>query len=252
MRSRPSGGGLHDKPTVSSVGVKGLAMKLHQTFLSPFPTRVRLLLYAKGIDIPFVEPTGIHDSSGKGNYLQINPLGRVPTLELDDGRTLPESEVICEYLEDAFPTPTLRPADPWARAQVRLISRLCDFYLVMAMVPLFTASGMPRKKWDRAKIDSALAEVKKSLGYIEHYIGTEGYAVGNSLTQADGALAPQLMLAFEWAPKLFAAPNPESDLPKLSAYWKAIKNDPIAARLIRETHDAIAAAQTRVSEEKRI
>jgi len=143
-------------------------MRLYQTYLSPFPTRVRLLLYAKGLDIPFEEPPGIHDGSGKGDYLKINPLGRVPTLELDDGRTLPESEVICEYLEDAYPSPTLRPADPWARAQVRLISRLCDFYLVMAMVPLFTASGMPRKTWNIAKIEAALAEVKKSLEYIEH------------------------------------------------------------------------------------
>jgi len=227
-------------------------MKLHQTFLSPFPTRVRLVLYAKGIDIPFVEPGGIHDRRGKGDYLKINPLGRVPTLELDDGRTLPESEVICEYLEDMYPEPTLRPADPWARAQVRLISRLCDFYLVFAMVPLFTASGMGRKKWDMAKIDAALAEVRKSLDYLEHYIGTEGYAVGASLTQADGALAPQLMLAFEWAPKLFDRPSPESELPKLSAYWKAIPNDPIAGRVIRETYEAIAAAQRRVPKEKQI
>ena len=227
-------------------------MKLHQTYLSPFPTRVRLVLYAKGLDIPFVEPQGIHDRSGKGDYLKINPLGRVPTLELDDGRTLPESEVICEYLEDAYPMPTLRPADPWARAQVRLISRLCDFYLVMAMVPLFNASGRSRKTWDMAKIDGALAEVKKSLDYLEHYIGTEGYAVGNTLTQADGALAPQLLLAFEWAPKLFDRPSPESGLPKLSAYWKAIPKDPIAGRVIRETYDAIAAAQTRVPKEKQI
>ncbi|HEY4943225.1 MAG TPA: glutathione S-transferase family protein [Rhizomicrobium sp.] len=219
-------------------------MKLHQTYLSPFPTRVRLVLYAKGLDIPFVEPSGIHDRSGKGDYLKINPLGRVPTLELDDGRTLPESEVICEYLEDMYPTPTLRPADPWDRAQVRLIARLCDFYLVVAMVPLFTASGMGRKRWDSAKIDAALAEVKKSLDYLEHYIGTDGYAVGKSLTQADGALAPQLMLAFEWAPKLFGRASPQDQLPKLSAYWKAIQHDPIAARVIRETSDAIAAAQT--------
>ncbi len=227
-------------------------MKLHQTFLSPFPTRVRLVIYAKGLDIPFLEPSGIHDRSGKGDYLKLNPLGRVPTLELDDGRTLPESEVICEYLEDAYPTPTLRPADPWARAQVRLISRLCDFYLVMAMVPLFTASGMPRKTWNMAKIDAALAEVKKSLDYLEHYIGTDGYAVGKSLTQADGALAPQLLLAFEWAPKLFDRPSPEGDLPKLAAYWKAIPNDPIAGRVIHETYEAIAAAQTRVPKEKQI
>ena len=227
-------------------------MKLYQTYLSPFPTRVRLVLYAKGLDIPFVEPPGIHDGSGKGDYLKINPLGRVPTLELDDGRTLPESEVICEYLEDMYPSPTLRPADPWARAQVRLISRLCDFYLVMAMVPLFTASGMPRKNWNMAKIDAALAEIKKSLVYIEHYIGTGGYAVGTSLSQADGALAPQLMLAFEWAPRLFDRPNPQGGLPKLSAYWSAIKNDPIARRVIDETRAAIAAAQTGVKKERQI
>lgn len=227
-------------------------MKLYQTYLSPFPTRVRLLLYAKGIDIPFVEPPGIHDGSGKGDYLRINPLGRVPTLELDDGRTLPESEVICEYLEDTYPTPSLRPADPWARAQVRLISRLCDFYLVMAMVPLFTASGMSRKKWNLEKIDAALAEVTRSLEYIEHYVGTNGYAVGTSLSQADGALAPQLMLAFEWAPKLFDRPSPEPGLPKLSAYWRAIKSDPIAARVIGETYDAISAAQRQVPKDRQI
>jgi glutathione S-transferase len=219
-------------------------MKLHQTYLSPFPTRVRLLLYAKGIDVEFVEPPGIHDSrESKGNYLKINPIGRVPALELDDGRVLPESEVICEYLEDAFPTPSLRPADPRALAQVRLISRLCDFYLVMAMVPLFTASAQSRKDWNRARIDSALREVRKALDYLEIYIGTEGYAVGRSLTQADGALIPQLILAFDWAPKLFGGANPMEELPKLAAYWKAIAADPIAARVIRETQEAIAAAQ---------
>jgi glutathione S-transferase len=227
-------------------------MKLWQTYLSPFPTRVRMVLYAKGLNIPFVEPPGIHDRSDKGHYLAINPLGRVPTLELDDGRALPESEVICEYLEDAYPEPSLRPADPWARAQVRLIARLCDIYLVMAMVPLFTASGMPRRNWDIAKIDAALAEVKKALDYIEHYIGSEGYAVGRSLSHADGALAPQLMLAFEWAPRLFDRPSPESQLPKLAAYYKAIRRDPIAARVMQETHDAIAKAQTRVPKEKQI
>jgi len=219
-------------------------MKLHQTYLSPFPTRVRMVLYAKGIEMAFVEPPGIHDSrESKGNYLSINPIGRVPALELDDGRVLPESEVICEYLEDAFPTPSLRPADAWGRAQVRLISRLCDFYLVMAMVPLFTASAQPRKQWNRAKIDAALGEVRKSLGYLEHYIGTQGYAVGGALSHADGALVPQLVLAFEWAPKLFDAPSPIGALPKLAAYWKAIFADPIAARVIGETRDAIAQAQ---------
>lgn len=223
-------------------------MKLYQTYLSPFPTRVRLALYVKGIDMELVEPPGIHDARSKGGYLDVNPLGRVPALELDDGRVLPESEVICEYLEEVFPDPPLLPKEPWARARVRLLSRLCDFYLVMAMLPLFTASAQRRKDWDPRRIDASLAEVKKSLGYIEHYIGTDGYAVGHGLTFADGALVPQLLLAFDWAPRLFDRPSPIGELPKLASYWQAVGNNPIAARLIRETAEAIAVAQKRARE----
>ena len=134
-------------------------MKLYQTYTSPFPTRVRLVLYAKGLAPEIIEPPGFHATTeSKGDYFDINPIGRVPALVTDDGRALPESEVICEYLEDAYPDPPTLPPDPWGRAQVRLISRLCDFYLVMAMRPLFTASGMSRRRWDRAAIDRALAE----------------------------------------------------------------------------------------------
>ncbi len=219
-------------------------MKLYQTYVSPFPTRVRLALMAKGLEAEIIEPPGFHSSvESKGDYLRVNPLGRVPALVLDDGRAIPESEVICEYLEDAFPEPALLPADPWARAQVRLISRLCDFYLVMAMVPLFTAAGRSRRRWDGEAIASALAAVETALGYMEAFIGTEGYAVGGQLTWADGALIPQLMLAYEWAPKLFAKPSPLGRHPRLAAYWQAIATDPIAARLIAETREAVAAEE---------
>ena len=76
--------------------------------------------------------------------------------------------------------------------------------------------------------------------------------MGKALTQADGALVPKLMLALEWAPKLFDRWSPESGLPKLPAYWKAIKKDPIASRVIRETCGAIAAAQAHVPKDKYI
>ena len=219
-------------------------MKLYQTYTSPFPTRVRLMLYAKGLSAEIIEPPGFHATrESKGDYYQVNPIGRVPALVTDDGGALPESEVICEYLEDAYPDPPLLPPDAWGRAQVRLISRLCDVYLVMAMVPLFTASGQSRKRWDRAAIDRALAAVETALGYIEVYLGEAGYAVGDALTWADGALVPQLMLAYEWAPALFDAPNPLGKHPKLAAYWAAIGKDPIAARLLRETREAVAQEQ---------
>jgi glutathione S-transferase len=219
-------------------------VKLYQTYTSPFPTRVRLVLYAKGLTPEIIEPPGFHATAeSKGDYYGINPIGRVPALVTDDGRALPESEVICEYLEDAYPDPPLLPKDPWGRAQVRLISRLCDFYLVMAMVPLFTASGQSRKRWDRTAIDKALRAVETALGYIEAYIGEAGYAVGDGLTWADGALTPQLMLAYEWAPALFGSPSPLGKHPKLAAYWTAIARDPIVARLLKETRDAVAHEQ---------
>jgi len=219
-------------------------MKLYQTYASPFPTRVRLVLYAKAIEVEVIEPPGFHASTeAKGDYLTINPIGRVPTLVLDDGRALPESEVICEYLEDAFPVPSLRPADAWGRAKARLLARICDFYLVMAMVPLFNAAGRSRRTWEPARIAAAQAEVATALGWLEPHIGDEGYAVGRALCHADGAIAPQLVLAYEWSPALFGGDSPLGLHPRLAAYWRAIQRDPIAARVIAETRDAIAREQ---------
>ena len=219
-------------------------MKLFQTYDSPFPTRVRLLLYAKGLEVEIIQPPGFHDSAEtKDAYLKVNPIGRVPTLVLDDGRALPESEVICEYLEDAYPQPSLRPADPWARARMRLLSRICDFYVVMAMVPLFTLAGRSRRHWEPQAVAAASDKLAEALAYLEDFIGEDGYAVGRALTQADGAIAPQLVLASEWIPGLFGTPDPLARLPKLAAYWRAIQGDPLAARLIAETREAIAAQQ---------
>jgi glutathione S-transferase len=219
-------------------------MKLFQTYASPFPTRVRLLLYAKGVEAEIIEPPGFHASTeAKGDYLKINPIGRVPTLVLDDGRALPESEVICEYLEDAYPEPSLRPADPWGRARMRLLSRICDFYVVMAMVPFFNLSGRSRRHWTPEAVGAAAAKVAEALGYLEQYVGEDGYAVGAALTQADGAIAPQLVLACEWIPQVFGTPDPLEGLPKLAAYWRAVQSDSLVARLIAETREAIAAQQ---------
>lgn len=225
-------------------------LKLYQTYSSPFPSRVRVLLYAKGIEAEIVEPPGFHSSAeSKGDFVAFNPMERVPVLLLDDGRALPESEVICEYLEDAFPEPTLRPATAWARAQVRLIARICDIYLVMAMIPLFDALGQPREAWNEKHIEGAFRNIEKALTYIETYIGTDGYAVGASLTQADGALLPQLILAYEWAPRLFGTESLLGVHPRLASYWQAIQADPIASRVIAETRggieDAIARRRAR-------
>lgn len=52
------------------------------------------------------------------DYLRLNPNGVVPTL-VHDGRTILESSVICQYLDEAFAEPALLPEDPYGRARAR-------------------------------------------------------------------------------------------------------------------------------------
>ena len=58
-------------------------------------------------------------------YLRLNPRGLVPTL-VHDGQPIPESQVILEYLEDAFPERPLRPRDLVERARMRLWTKRID------------------------------------------------------------------------------------------------------------------------------
>ena len=215
-----------------------------------FPTRVRLLIYAKGLDVEMVRPSGFHgDGAEKGSYFDVNPIGRVPTLELDDGWTLPESEVICEYLEDAYPEPSLRPTDPKLRARMRLLSRISDIYMVRALSPLWNIVVRPPKEWDQDLIRAALEEVDQALGYVDAFIGDQGYAVGDSITQADGTLIPILVLVEHWLP-IFRGPALLPRHPKTAEYWRRIADDPLAARLIAETRDALEEAMGRRSRAK--
>jgi glutathione S-transferase len=61
----------------------------------------------------------------KPEYLKLNPKAVVPTL-VHDNTVVPESTVICEYLDLVEPSTSLHPADPWLHAQVRYWSKACD------------------------------------------------------------------------------------------------------------------------------
>ena len=61
-------------------------------------------------------------------YMKLNPKAVVPTL-VHDGNVVVESTVICEYVDDAFPEPPLKPADPYDRARMRLWMKNVDDYV---------------------------------------------------------------------------------------------------------------------------
>ena len=100
-------------------------LELYHTDMSTCAQKVRLALAEKGL-----EWTGHHldlraGDQQKPDYVALNPRAVVPTL-IDQGRAIRESNVILEYLEDAYPDPPLRPADPYGKAQMRLWNKRLD------------------------------------------------------------------------------------------------------------------------------
>jgi glutathione S-transferase len=91
---------------------------LHHGWRSSASRRVRLCLEEKGLayEAHNVDMTNMEHHSPE--YLKINPLGVIPTM-LHDGKPLHESGTICEYLDETFPDPPLRPDTPYQRAEMR-------------------------------------------------------------------------------------------------------------------------------------
>lgn len=89
-------------------------MRLYQMHVSGNCYKVRLAAHQLGIPLELVE-MGLHDGeTRKAPFLALNPNGRTPLLQLDDGRCLPESNAILFYLSEDTP---LWPEDRWTRAQ---------------------------------------------------------------------------------------------------------------------------------------
>jgi glutathione S-transferase len=91
---------------------------LYDAARCPYCARVRIMLAEKDVEFETVEI----DLSDRPAWLYgKNVTGRVPVVEEEDGRPLPESAVIMEFLEERYPEPPLLPPDPADRAFVRLL-----------------------------------------------------------------------------------------------------------------------------------
>ncbi len=218
-------------------------MKLYNADLSPYAARVRLAIYRKNLPITITAPP---ESGIKGpEYLALNPMGKIPVLVLDSGATLPESETILEYLEDVFPTPSLRPADAMDLARARLIARIGDLYVQGTILPLF--AHMNPEKRDAAFVETQFATMEKGLTYLDHYLAGGAFAVGNKVSFADCSIQPVLFFVNLMA-TAFGRPETISKHIKLAAYWQAAGADPIWAKVNAEMQTGFAAFQKRMAQ----
>ncbi|MFZ2157485.1 MAG: glutathione S-transferase family protein [Bradyrhizobium sp.] len=100
-------------------------MKFYDS-VGPNPRIVRMFMAEKGIDIPKQTVDLRGGENRQEPHLKRNPMGQMPTLELDDGSYLAEITAICEYLEEKNPKPALIGSTPEERAECRMWTRRVD------------------------------------------------------------------------------------------------------------------------------
>ena len=212
-------------------------MILYSAPLSPFAARVRLSIYRKGLDVTIKGPP-VGGLTGP-DYLALNPMGQLPALQLESGVVIPESAAILEYLEDAFPNPSLRPGNIETLAIARLFLRIPDIHFQNAPRILL---GM-RNPADRRpeSVDPALANLERALSYIDRFLEAGGgpWAVGGAPSIADCALVPVLN-AVSLVGRLYDRPDLLERPARLKGYWAAAQEEAVNARVIAEQLAAIS------------
>ncbi|MFI5319719.1 MAG: glutathione S-transferase family protein [Myxococcota bacterium] len=212
-------------------------LKLYGSSLSPYVRKVVLVLELKRI--PYEQDPLSPVVNPSAEFLRISPLRKIPVLR-DGDLVLPDSSVICRYLEDAYPEPALYPREIRQRAFACWLEELADTKLseclaAIAGERLFKPRFM-KQPADEANVARVVSEALPGpLAYLESVAPREGFACGD-FSIADIALAS----AFSNAS--YAGYEPEASAhPKLRALLERIRQSPaFAAQLERERKEFAA------------
>ena len=209
-------------------------IKLFGNSLSPYVRKVMLVLEHKRI--PYENDPLSPVMNPSEEFLRISPLRKIPVLREDDF-VLPDSSVICRYLEDAVPEPPLYPRDPRARALACWIEEFADTKLTDCLAPLpgerLFKPRLMQQPADEANVARILTELlPEPLAYLESIAPASGFACGE-LSIADLALGS----AFTNARYAGFVPS-EDTHPRLRALLDRTWATPVfAARLARDRAD---------------
>jgi glutathione S-transferase len=165
-------------------------LTLFDDVFSPYARKVRIALYEKGI--PFERVRALHGDCNRTDFIDINPRAEVPAL-IDGSLSLYDSTVICEYLEDRYPEPSLYPRKPELRAKCRLIEDIADTQLDAAAYAV-TVVEFGRGESHPAMHEAARRDLERLYGELEALLGRSDFFCGE-YSVADIAVAPHVIAA---------------------------------------------------------
>jgi len=167
---------------------------LYHLPLSPYARKVRLVLAEKRLPFELrVEKVW----ERRPEYLELNPAGTVPTLIEDNGLVIPDSGVICEYLDEAYPDTGLMGRTLAERVEVRRLTAWFDGKFAAEVTRNLLGEKHMRRIAGRGNPDpSAIRTGYTAIRYHMEYIGwladTRKWLAGASMSLADFAAAAHL------------------------------------------------------------
>lgn len=171
------------------------SLLLYNYFRSSTSYRARIALHWKGLEFDYKPINLLKSEQRSEEYLNLNPLGGVPTLVHGD-RVIPESFAIIEYLDEVFPQNKLLPEAPYLRARIRQFCEIINSSMhpmgnLKVLKHLESQHGYDQTQkdhwvgiWARQGLQALETIAKEFAGK---------YSFGNEITMADAFLIPQLL-----------------------------------------------------------
>ncbi|WP_316229934.1 glutathione S-transferase family protein [Bradyrhizobium sp. SZCCHNR1051] len=203
-----------------------MSLTLYYHPLSSFCWKVLIALYEN--DVSFTPKLiNLGDADERAAFLKLWPVGKFPVLR-DEQRTIPESSIIIEYLDQHYAGRTrFIPDDPDLALRTRLRDRFLDLYLHMPTQTVVFDRLRPADARDPLGVADALSRLRTSYAMLETELPPHGWAMGDPFTLADCAAVPALFYADRVEPL-------GDGLPRVKAYLDRLKARPSVARVLAE------------------
>ena len=203
-------------------------MKLYTSTRAPNPRRVAMFIAEKGLAIEQVQIDLGTVQNRSPDYLARNPFGRVPALELDDGRILCETRAICSWLEGYTPEPNLMGEDYDERAFIEMTDRRVELYLFyyIANQIRHTHPGLAALEQPQFPDfgQSQGEKMRETARWLDRTLVAQPYVAGQRFTIADITA----FCALEFARLMKFRPGQEG-MPHLQAWRDRIAGRPSAS-----------------------
>ena len=205
-------------------------MKLYDFPGAPNPKRVKIFANEKGIELEMVPcdmRRGEHKSPA---FLKKNPSGKIPVLELEDGRCISESVAICRYLEAICPEPNLFGEGAFELGHIEARNRHIEFEMWREIGvswvhgPIVAQLGIV-KQIPEAKTASDVA-ARNYYERLDLEFAESAYVAGDRFTIADISL----FTAIEFASAMVDL-KPDARLKNLHAWYESVRSRPSISTL---------------------